>query len=33
MPLLRLYSDPHFDTFGEVIECFRQLFEVPHTDI
>ncbi|KAH0830127.1 hypothetical protein J3R83DRAFT_1473 [Lanmaoa asiatica] len=27
MPLLRLYSDPHFDTFGEVIECFRQLFE------
>ncbi|KAH0828801.1 hypothetical protein J3R83DRAFT_3249 [Lanmaoa asiatica] len=33
MPLLRLYSDPHFDTFGEVIECFRQLFEVPHADI
>lgn len=33
MPLLRLYSDPHFDTFGEVIECFRQLFEVLHADI
>ena len=28
MPLLRSYSDPPFDTFGEVIECFRQLFEV-----
>ena len=28
MPLLRLYNDPRFDTIGEVIECFRQLFEV-----
>ncbi|EGO02248.1 hypothetical protein SERLA73DRAFT_178094 [Serpula lacrymans var. lacrymans S7.3] len=27
MPLLRLYDDPHFDTFGEAVECFRQLFE------
>lgn len=33
MPLLRLYSDPPFDTFGEVTGCFRQLFEVPHADI
>lgn len=28
MPLLRAYTDPPFDTFGEVVECFRQLFEV-----
>lgn len=28
MPLLRFYADPPFDTFGEVVECFRQLFEV-----
>lgn len=28
MPLLRPYADPPFDTFGEVMECFRQLFEV-----
>jgi hypothetical protein len=28
MPLLRPFSDPPFDTFGEVIECLRQLFEV-----
>ena len=28
MPLLRLYSDPSFDTIGEAVECFRQLFEV-----
>ncbi|KAH7907466.1 hypothetical protein BJ138DRAFT_1129149 [Hygrophoropsis aurantiaca] len=27
MPLLKSYSKPRFDTFGEVIECFRQLFE------
>ncbi|KIJ18443.1 hypothetical protein PAXINDRAFT_97248 [Paxillus involutus ATCC 200175] len=27
MPLLRPYSDPRFDTFGEAVECFRQLFE------
>src|SRR5580658_3805805 len=28
MPLLRLYDDPRFDTFGEVLEFFRQIFEV-----
>ena len=28
MPLLRPYSDPSFDTIGEAVECFRQLFEV-----
>jgi hypothetical protein len=28
MPLLRLYNDPSFDTIGEAVECFRQLFEV-----
>lgn len=28
MPFLREYDVPRFDTFGEVIECFRQLFEV-----
>ena len=28
MPLLRPYTNPRFDTFGEVVECFRQLFEV-----
>ncbi|KAH7920626.1 hypothetical protein BV22DRAFT_1020849 [Leucogyrophana mollusca] len=27
LPLLREYSDPRFDTVGEAIECFRQLFE------
>ncbi|KAN0074708.1 Protein kinase-like domain containing protein [Tylopilus felleus] len=27
MPLLRSYADPAFDTFGEAVECFRQLFE------
>lgn len=31
MPLLRSYADPPFDTFGEVVECFRQLFEVRPT--
>ncbi|KAF8838515.1 hypothetical protein BDN67DRAFT_971432 [Paxillus ammoniavirescens] len=30
MPLLRPYADPHFDTFGEAVECFRQLFEGLH---
>ncbi|KIJ60038.1 hypothetical protein HYDPIDRAFT_117724 [Hydnomerulius pinastri MD-312] len=30
MPLLRAYSDPPFDTFGEAVECFRQLFEGLH---
>ena len=28
MPLLRPYNDPRFDTVGEAVECFRQLFEV-----
>ena len=28
MPLLRPYNDPDFDTIGEAVECFRQLFEV-----
>jgi len=28
MPLLRDYASPPFSTFGEVVECFRQLFEV-----
>ncbi|KAF8421143.1 kinase-like domain-containing protein [Boletus edulis BED1] len=27
MPLLRPYDDPGFDTVGEAVECFRQLFE------
>jgi len=27
MPLLRPYNDPIFDTIGEAVECFRQLFE------
>ncbi|KIK71987.1 hypothetical protein PAXRUDRAFT_181501, partial [Paxillus rubicundulus Ve08.2h10] len=27
MPLLRIYTNPAFDTFGETVECFRQLFE------
>ncbi|EGN94735.1 hypothetical protein SERLA73DRAFT_125647 [Serpula lacrymans var. lacrymans S7.3] len=26
MPLLRPFTDPCFDTCGEVVECFRQLF-------
>jgi hypothetical protein len=28
MPLLREYCDPRFDTVGEVVEFFRQVFEV-----
>jgi hypothetical protein len=28
MPLLRRYSNPPFETFGEVVDCLRQLFEV-----
>lgn len=27
MPLLRPFDSPIFDTFGEAIECIRQLFE------
>ena len=28
MPLLRDYKQPSFATFGEAVECIRQLFEV-----
>jgi hypothetical protein len=28
MPFFRPYDKPCFDTFGEAVECFRQLFEV-----
>jgi hypothetical protein len=28
MPLLRKYDDPCFDTFGEVVAFFKQVFEV-----
>jgi hypothetical protein len=28
MPLLRKYRDPRFDTIGEVVEFFTQIFEV-----
>lgn len=28
MPLLLDYRHPPFDTIGEAVECFRQLFEV-----
>ncbi len=28
LPLLRKFDDPPFDTVGEVLECFRQIFEV-----
>jgi hypothetical protein len=28
MPFLKPYDKPKFDTIGEAIECFRQLFEV-----
>ena len=28
MPYLRPFDSPIFDTFGEAIECIRQLFEV-----
>jgi len=28
MPMLRKYSSPRFDTFGEVANYFRQVFEV-----
>ena len=28
MPLLRQYASPPFDTFGETMECIRQLLEV-----
>ncbi|CAA7263811.1 unnamed protein product [Cyclocybe aegerita] len=27
MPMLRRFDSPPFDTFGEALECFRQLFE------
>jgi hypothetical protein len=28
MPFLRKFDNPRFDTFGEAVECFRQIFEV-----
>jgi hypothetical protein len=28
MPLLRDYNSPRFDTFGEVLDFFKQIFEV-----
>ena len=28
MPFLRPFDSPIFDTFGEAVECIRQLFEV-----
>jgi hypothetical protein len=28
MPMLRRYASPRFDTFGEVIDYFKQVFEV-----
>ena len=31
MPLLRRFNDPRFKTVGEVVEFFRQLFEVCST--
>jgi len=27
MPFLRLHNDPAFNTVGEVLECFKQIFE------
>lgn len=28
MPMLRVHDDPRFDTIGEAVEFFRQIFEV-----
>ena len=28
MPLLDSFDNPRFETVGEVLECFRQIFEV-----
>ncbi len=28
MPRLRFFDSPAFDTVGELLECFRQIFEV-----
>lgn len=28
MPVLDHFYRPHFETVGEVLECFRQVFEV-----
>ena len=28
LPFLRLYDKPRFRTFGEAVDCFRQLIEV-----
>ncbi|KAK0239349.1 hypothetical protein EDD85DRAFT_1003614 [Armillaria nabsnona] len=32
LPILRLFWVPPFDTVGEVVECFRQVFEVLQSD-
>lgn len=32
MPLLRVHDDPRFDTIGEAVEFFRQIFEVKSTN-
>ena len=31
MPFLMTFRNPEFETVGEVLECFRQVFEVPRT--
>lgn len=28
MPVLHVFKDPSFETVGEALECFRQVFEV-----
>jgi hypothetical protein len=28
MKFVRIFDTPRFDTFGEVVECLRQVFEV-----
>ena len=28
LPFLSLYDEPRFRTFGEAVECFRQMIEV-----
>ena len=35
MPVLNRFTDPEFETVGEVLECFLQIFEVSlsHFDV
>ena len=33
MPLLMSFKNPEFETVGEVLECFRQVFEVLRTSL